>query len=249
MQAVVLCGGEGVRLRPLTFYFQKTMVPIGEKEKPLLEYVVRLLTHYGFDEIVMLTNYRANQITNYFNEGPRFNAKFSFIQDSGSISGTGGSLLNARSRLQENFVIYYGDILSSINLADMWKKHIETESACTVALARDFPVRVGVAELGSGDDVKGFVEKPMLHRPVAIGIFALGRTALEVVDEIISEKRSRGEKLSADLPGEVIPELIGRGEKVKAYLTDAFWYDVGSLERYEKLENHVVEKELSFLFD
>jgi NDP-sugar pyrophosphorylase family protein len=195
----------------------------------------------------MLTNYRSNQITNYFNEGPRFHAKFQFIQDTGEVTGTGGSLLNARDELEDNFVIYYGDILSSINLAEMWGKHLETGSACTVALARDFPVRVGVAELGENDDVRGFVEKPMLHRPVSIGIFCLNKRTLDVTERIVAEKAKRGERPTADLPGEIIPALIEEGEKVKSYITDSFWYDVGSLERYEKLENHVVEKELSFL--
>ncbi len=246
MQSIVLCGGEGVRLRPLTYYFQKTMVPIGEKEKPLLEYVVRLLTHHGFQDIVLLINYRANQIVNYFNEGPRFNAKFEFIQDSGEIGGTGGALLNASEILQEDFVVYYGDILSAVDLGDMWSQHIEKKAACTVALARDFPVRVGVADL-DGEDLKGFVEKPKLQRPVSIGIFCLNRRAVDVIKEIATEKTKRGEKPNVDLPGDVIPALIAKGDTVKGYITDSFWYDVGSLERYEKLENHVVEKELSYL--
>jgi len=247
MQAVVLCGGEGVRLRPLTFYFQKTMVPIGDKEKPLLEYVVRLLTHHGFRDIILLTNYRANQITNYFNEGPRFNAHFEFIQDVRDVTGTGGALLNAREELQENFIIYYGDILSSIDLGKMWNEHIDNDAACTVALAKDFPVRVGVADISNDGVLKGFVEKPMLGRPVSIGIFALNRRAVDLIEEIEEGKRKDGKKPSVDLTGELIPLLIERGDKVQSYLTDSFWYDVGSLERYEKLENHVVEKELSYL--
>lgn len=247
MQAVVLCGGEGVRLRPLTYYFQKTMVPVGEKEKPLLEYVVRLLTHHGFEDIIMLMNYRANQITNYFNEGPRFNAHFRFIQDRQDVTGTAGALLNAREELKENFIIYYGDILSAVDLGELWRKHTKNDAACTVALARDFPVRVGVAEIGPDNNLKGFVEKPMLGRPVSIGIFCLNKRALEIVEEIEERKRREGEKLSVDLTGEVIPTLIESGDKVEGFLTDSFWYDVGSLERYEKLENHIVERELSFL--
>ncbi len=249
MQAVVLCGGEGVRLRPLTYYFQKTMVPVGHQEKPLLEWVVRLLTHHGFDDIIMLINYRANQITNYFNQGGRFNAHFKYIQDSQEVTGTGGALLNAKDDLEENFIVYYGDILSAVDMGELWKNHIETDSACTVVLARDFPVRVGVADLGPDNELMGFVEKPMLGRPVAMGIFCLNRRAIELVEEIEARKRKAGDKLSVDLTGEVIPQLIEEGDKVEGYLTDSFWYDVGSLERYEKLENSVVERELSFLIE
>ena len=248
MQAVVLCGGEGVRLRPLTFYFQKTMVPVGPMEKPLLEYVVRLLTYHGFDRIIMLTNYRANQIVNYFDEGRRFDADFSFVQDTQETSGTGGALLNARDLLERDFVVYYGDILSSIDLGKMWSEHISAGAACTVALAKDYPIRVGVAALGPDGGLKGFVEKPMLGRPVSIGIFCANKRIIDVIDDLRREKRSEGEKLNIDLTGDVIPSLIERGDVVKGFLTDSFWYDVGSLERYEKLSNDVVEKELSFLF-
>lgn len=247
MQAVILCGGEGVRLRPLTYYFQKTMVPVGHQEKPLLEWVVRLLTHHGFDDIIMLINYRANQITNYFNQGGRFNAKFNFIQDNQDVTGTAGALLNAEDQLEDDFIVYFGDILSAVDLSKLWKLHLEEDSACSVVLARDFPVRVGVADLGSDNQLRGFVEKPMLGKPVAMGIFAVNKRSMDVVKEIEAEKRSSGEELNIDLTGEVIPRLIEKGDRVEGYLTDSFWYDVGSLERYEKLENSVVERELSFL--
>jgi len=222
-------------LRPLTFYFQKTMVPVGPMEKPLLEYVVRLLTYHGFDRIIMLTNYRANQIVNYFDETQE-------------TSGTGGALLNARDLLERDFIVYYGDILSSIDLGKMWSEHISAGAACTVALAKDYPIRVGVAELGPDGGLKGFVEKPMLGRPVSIGIFCANKRIIDVIDDLRREKRSEGEKLNIDLTADVIPSLIERGDVVKGFLTDSFWYDVGSLERYEKLSNDVVEKELSFLF-
>lgn len=232
----------------MTFYFQKTMVPVGPKEKPLLEYVVRLLTHHGFDDIVMLINYRANQITNYFNEGPRFNAKFRFVQDTKDVSGTAGALLHARDMLEEDFVVYYGDILSAVHLGRLWDDHKRSRAACTVALASDFPVRVGVADLMPDSSVKGFVEKPMLGRPVSIGIFCVNRRIMNVVEDIEKERRAKGAKLSIDLTGDVIPALIAKGESVRGHITESFWYDVGSLERYEKLENNIVDKELSFLF-
>jgi mannose-1-phosphate guanylyltransferase len=225
------------------------MVPIGEREKPLLEYVVKLLTYHGFGNIIMLTNYRSNQIVNYFNEGPRFNAKFEFIQDREDVKGTGGALLNASDKLDDNFVIYYGDILSALDMGKLWKEHTEADAAVTVALARDFPVRVGVAEMGTGGELKGFVEKPMLGRPVAIGIFCMNKRCIKVIEEIRDKKKVNGDPFSVDITGDLIPALIERGDKVRGFFTDSFWYDVGSLERYEKLENHVVEKELSFLLE
>ena len=71
VKGLILCGGTGTRLRPITYYFQKTMIPIGLKQKPLLEYVVRLLSFHGISDLAFLVNYKAEQIVNYFDDGSR----------------------------------------------------------------------------------------------------------------------------------------------------------------------------------
>ena len=77
MKAIIFCGGKGVRLRPLTYYLQKVMVPVGSEQRPIVEYVIRLLRYHKIDDIVLMVNYKANQIINYFDNGfrkpiPRF---------------------------------------------------------------------------------------------------------------------------------------------------------------------------------
>ena len=81
VKGLVLCGGPGTRLRPITYYFQKTMVPIGIRQKPLLEYVVRLFKFHGIQELAFLVNYKAEQIVNYFDDGSRFGVKISYVYD------------------------------------------------------------------------------------------------------------------------------------------------------------------------
>jgi len=244
---VVLCGGKGTRLRPLTYYFQKVMVPVGGKQKPLLEYVVRLLSYHGIRDVVLLVNYKAEQIKNYFDDGKRFGVSIQYVMDDPSLKGTGGAILNAFRHgtisKDDTFVVYYGDILSNIDLSDMLRFHREKGSVATVGLARRFTVRVGVADLDGDGRVKGFVEKPELEKPVNIGILILEGTVFNLLNELAREKNE------IDLSGDVIPALIERREPVYGYVTDCFWYDVGSTERYEKLDNGLVDEKLGFLLE
>jgi mannose-1-phosphate guanylyltransferase len=245
-KGVILCGGEGTRLRPLTYYVQKTMVPIGVKQKPLLEYVVRLLKFHGITEFALLVDYKAEQILNYFGRGSRFGVEISYVHDDPTLKGTAGSIINAYKKgvINENdrILVYYGDVLTNLNIRELLRAHKEKNASATVALAAGFTVRVGVADLDRDGRIQGFEEKPTLKRPVSIGILALeGETLGEI------ERLGKG-KARLDLMGHVIPHFIEIGEPVFGYLSDAFWYDVVSMEAYEKLKPKVVKEALSFLF-
>jgi len=246
IKGLVLCGGPGIRLRPITYYFQKTMIPIGPKQKPLLEYVVRLLRFHGITDLAFLVNYKAEQIVNYFDDGSRFNVNISYIHDEESLKGTAGSVLTAFRKgkidTKDTVLVYYGDILTNMNLQSLQRYHKDKRSSTTVALASGFTVRVGLADLDKDGRIQGFVEKPTLEKPVSIGIQILDGEVLEDMEEL-AEKRRR-----LDLMRDVIPYLIKVGRPVFGYLSDAFWYDVGSIEAYEKLDPRLVEGTLSYLF-
>jgi len=231
-------------LRPLTYYFQKAMIPVGSKQKPLLEYVVRLLKHHGIAEIALLVNYKAEQIINYFEDGARFGVKMEYIYDDPTYRGNGGALLNAYLKGvfsgYRDVLVYYGDVLTNLNLSDLLRVHREADAAATLALSMNYNVSVGVAQV-EGTRVVKLEEKPPLGRPVTMGILAVKTESLSVLAEIA---RPNSE---VDLMRDFIPELIRRGQRVEGYVTDAFWYDVGSIERYEKLDPLLVDSELSFL--
>ena len=95
IHGIILSGGEGKRLRPLTYYFQKCMIPIGSRQKPLFEYVVRLLAYHDVRDITLLVGYKHEQITNYFNGGERFRVRLDYLNDDPNLKGSGGSLINA----------------------------------------------------------------------------------------------------------------------------------------------------------
>ena len=246
VKGLILCGGTGTRLRPITYYFQKTMIPIGLKQKPQLEYVVRLLSHYGITEQAFLVNYKAEQIVNYFDDGTRFNVKISYVHDVPKYGGTAGSVLNAYKKgvvtTEDTLLVYYGDIITTIDLRDFLNYHEKKNSAATVALASGFTVRVGLADTDKEGKIQGFVEKPKLEKPVSIGIILLKGEALENIEQLHKGKKR------LDLMKDLIPHLIANRKPVYGYLSKAFWYDVGSTEAYEKLDHKFIDESFSHLF-
>ena len=240
VKGLILCGGEGTRLRPITYYFQKTMIPVGLKQKPLLEYVVRLLEFHGIEDQVFLVNYKAEQIMNYFEEGSRFNVKISYVNDDPSLKGTAGSVLNAYRQgavnMKDTLLVYYGDILTNMDLKDLLRYHRDKRSWATVALASGFTVRVGLADLDNDGKIHGFVEKPTLEKPVSVGIVVLKGETFGDMELLKKEKRE------LDLMGDVIPYLVKVGKPVYGYVSKDFWYDVLSAEAYEKLSPKLVDE-------
>jgi mannose-1-phosphate guanylyltransferase len=236
---VVFAGGEGKRLRPLTYYFQKCMIPVGSLQKPLLEYILMLLKRHGIVETKLLVGYKHEQIMNYFGDGGRFGIGIEYYVDDPALGGSGGALLNAvRSGAFKDvdvLLVYYGDILSDIDLSAMVSQHVGNGSVATLAVAKGFQVPVGVAEV-DGTRVRGWVEKPWIDIHAGIGVVALSSEALGELEVLVDGRRE------VDLMGDLVPSLIEGGSRVDAYFTDAFWYDVGSTEKYEKLDNGQVDR-------
>ena len=239
VKGIVLCGGKGTRLRPLTNYIQKTMVPVGLKQKPLLEYVVRLFKHHGVKDLVFLVNYKSEQITNYFEDGSRFGLNITYVKDDPNSKGTGGAVLTAYNQgaigKDDTLLVYYGDIVTDIDLSELLQYHNNNNAWSTLALSSGFKTRVGVASLDENSKIVGFVEKPVLEKPVTIGISVLKGEMLEVM------KQLKGNKPELDFMGEVLPHLLKKEKAVYGYVSKAFWYDVLSTEAYEKLDQKLVD--------
>ena len=247
-KGVVLCGGEGARLRPLTFYFQKTILPVGSSQRPVLEFVLRLLRHHGIREIVLLVGYKHEQIVNYFGHGERLGVRLTYVVDDPALGGTGGSLLNAYRQgilcESDRLLVYYADILSDIDLSSLLAYHERSGAVATLAVSRGYRVPVGVAQVDGEGRLLSVQEKPVLDLLVGMGILALeGETLPEL------EKLAGSGKRSIDIMGDLLPHLIGAGKPVRAYVTSAFWYDMGSTEAYEKLRPEVVDEVLGFLLE
>ena len=240
VKGIILCGGKGTRLRPLTYYIQKTMVPVGVKQKPLLEYVVQLFRFHGINDLVLLVNYKSEQIINYFDNGSRFGVNISYVEDDPSSKGTAGAVLTAYNNglvsADDTLLVYYGDIITNMNLTELLHYHKIKNAWSTVALASGFKIRVGVANLDSNSKIVEFVEKPTLEKPVSVGISVLKGEMLEMM------KRLKGNRQELDFMGEVLPRLLKEKKSVYGYVSKAFWYDVLSTEALEKLDPQLVEE-------
>ncbi len=246
IKGLVLAGGEGTRFRPLTYYFQKCMIPVGEEQKPILDYILRLLKYHGVNQTVLLVGYKHQQIENYFEHGERFGVEMTYVLDDPNLKGSANAILNAYRKgaitEEDTLVVYYGDIISNLDVGAMVKHHQSTQAEATLALARRYNISVGKAEL-DGTKVINFIEKPDLMQPVSIGILVLSGSLLREMASL----QQQGQFKSFDLMGDVISYLVKRGRHIEAYLTDAFWYDVGSIERYERLNPEKFSEVMGFL--
>lgn len=246
VKGVILAGGEGTRFRPLTYYFQKCMIPVGEEQKPILDYILRLLKYHGVSKTVLLVGYKHQQIENYFDHGERFGVEMIYVLDDPNLKGSANALLNAYRKGaikdEDTLVVYYGDIISNLDIGAMVKHHQDKNADATLALANKYNISVGKAEI-EGTRITNFIEKPDLMQPISIGILTLSGSILKEMARL----QQHGQFRSFDLMGDVISYLIPKGYRVEAYLTDAFWYDVGSIERYERLSPEKLSEVMGFL--
>jgi mannose-1-phosphate guanylyltransferase len=243
-KAAILCGGEGKRLRPLTQYFQKTMIPIGPKMRPLLEFVVRLMVYYGVPDLILLSGYQAERIEGYFGDGARFGANIMYSKDPEDSSGSAQALMHAITDGKvgrfDDLIVYYGDVLSALDVGAVLSKHRSAHADVTLVLSKNYAVPVGVAEV-RGDRVVKFREKPNLGLDVTMGCLVVSSSCVAVLKEVTSEGESK------DIMTHFVPRVIERRMNVTPFFMEGFWHDLGSQEAFDRLDLKEVEKSLGFL--
>jgi len=236
--AVVLAGGMGTRFHPYTEVVPKPMIPIGVDEKPVLEYIVRWLSRFGVKKFIFLVNYRWKYIQNYFGDGSRFNVEIKYsIDEPDGYTNTGGSILKAyrEGLFTGTAIIWYGDILAPLNVEDLLRYHQDKGGDLTLVVTKKYKVAVGVATLGNDFSIIGMREKPDLDINATIGVGVLETRVLD--DEL---EKDLG--LDFDFMGDLVPWLITRGLKIYGYVYSGDWFDVGSLEKYKKLDNNYLSE-------
>jgi mannose-1-phosphate guanylyltransferase len=243
-KAAILCGGEGKRLRPLTDYFQKTMIPIGRKRRPLLEYTVRLIVYHGVRDLVLLCGYKADEIENYFGDGGRFGATIAYSRDPTNAKGSAQALMYAIESGKigqfDDLLVYYGDVLSTLDVKALLARKRESRAAVALVLSKEYAVPVGVAEVRK-NRVVSFREKPNLNLDVTMGCLVISKSCIPVLRE------STAEGGTTDIMTHFVPRVLERGLKVVPFYFKGFWFDVGTTEAYEKLDQEKLEEDLNFL--
>ncbi|MEM3586825.1 MAG: NDP-sugar synthase [Candidatus Jordarchaeaceae archaeon] len=235
MKAVILAGGYGTRLRPLTYTTPKTMLPICDK--PVLHWIIDSLKNNGFDEIIITTNYLEDQIKNYFGDGSKFGVKIYYPKEKEPL-GTAGSVKNAEKYLDETFGVIQSDNITEISLADALKYHKEKKDGiATISLVDvENPWQFGIAELNRKKQIKRFVEKPKpdecFSNLASTGLYVLEPEVLDYIPE----------NTPFDFAKDLFPLLLKRGKRIYGYKAEGFWVDVGKPEGYMKATEWIVSR-------
>ena len=229
MKAVILVGGEGTRLRPLTWKIAKSMVPV--LNKPFLEYVLDYLRGYGIGDIVLACCFLPHLIRGYLGSGDNFGVRLSYAVEDNPL-GTAGAVKNAEEHLGEAFFVLNGDVFTELNLGAMLTFHRERKAKVTIALTPvQDPTAYGLVETDEHGRIQRFVEKPSWEQVttnmINAGIYIVEPEVLEYIPpqtHFMFEHNLFPLLLEGDLP------LYG-------YPSQGYWIDIGTPEKYLKL-NH-----------
>ena len=226
-QAIILCGGSGTRLRPLTYEMPKSLITVHGKS--LIEHLLDLFMKYEVKDIFLSVGYKKEKIMQYFGNGERFGVNISYIEENEPL-GTAGPLKKSRHMLDENFFVTNGDELKDVNLAEMFNVHKQNNAAATIALtAVQDPSRYGVVEL-DGSKIRRFVEKPKKEEApsnlINSGLYVLERKVIDIIPDGF-----------AMLEKNVFPQLAQK-EELYGYQFSGQWFDTGTFERLEKVRKN-----------
>jgi mannose-1-phosphate guanylyltransferase len=222
MQAVILVGGEGTRLRPLTSTVPKPVVPL--VDRPFIAYMLEWLTRHGVDDVIMSCGFLATAVRNVLGDGSDYGIRLRFVEEP-DPRGTAGALKYAEALLDERFLMLNGDILTDFDLSAQIAQHETSGATATLGLVPvDDPSAYGLVRVNDDNSVREFVEKPSADQIdtnlISAGIYVLERSILDLVpaDQNVSIER------------EVWPRLVGHG--LYAFGREAYWLDIGTPDRY-----------------
>ncbi|WP_030437160.1 sugar phosphate nucleotidyltransferase [Actinoplanes subtropicus] len=221
MQAVILAGGKGVRLRPYTTTLPKPLMPIGDKHA-ILEIVLDQLAGCGFTSVVLAINHLGPLIKAFVGDGSRWGLTVDYIEEDRPLS-TVGPLFALKEKLPDEFLVMNGDVLTDLDYADLLNQHTLSGSGLTVAIAeRTHRIEFGVLDV-EASRVVGFREKPDLRYQVSMGVYGMSRRTLAPYPP--------GRSFGFD---QLVLDLLARGENPATYPFAGFWLDIGRPEDYDE---------------
>ena len=226
MKAVVMAGGEGTRLRPLTSNQPKPMVPI--VGKPCIEHIVELLKKHGFDDIVVTLAFMPQAIRGYFGAGEAHGVRMRYSVEE-SPAGTAGSVKLAEEALDEPFVVISGDALCDLDLGALVRFHEEKGALVTIGLVSvDNPLEFGIVVTDDEGRIERFLEKPswaqVFTDTINTGIYVIEPQALR---HIPTDR-------PYDFSKELFPHLLAKGCPLYGYVAEGYWQDIGNLDQYRQ---------------
>ena len=198
------------------------MIPI--QGKPFIDYVISYLASHGIRSIIMLLSDEDSEVyRNHLDDGSKFGVNIGY-----SISprtGTANALKDASGHIDSTFLVYYGDVLTTLDLTDMIRFHRKKKATCTVALSTGVRIDYGIGKIDKDGRIEYFEEKPIIKEyPVSIGVCLCEPEVLKYATT------------GSDIAANVIPALVAKGERVYGYLTPETHYDIGSFKQLDEVK-------------
>src|SRR4051812_5333204 len=234
MKAILLAGGKGTRLRPLTIHTPKPIVPIFER--PFLHYQLDLLKQVPeIDEVILSLNYQPRRIEEIFGDGSDAGLALKYVVEPAPL-GTAGAVRYAGDSLRESVVVFNGDVLTQVDLAAVIALHRERKAKATIVLTPvENPMAYGLVETDERGNIRRFLEKPKADEitcdTINAGIYILEPDTFD--------------RIPKDTPWSIersfFPSLIERGETFVAYVYRGYWIDIGTPEKYMQVHRDIMD--------
>lgn len=232
-KAVIMAGGFGTRLRPLTNNLPKPMVPVCNI--PMMEHIVHLLKKHSITDIISLLYFQPEKITSHFGNGSQFGVSMKYVEAAADY-GTAGSVRNAHEHLGERFLIISGDVLTDFDISAALAYHEEKGAKATIVLTQaENPLQFGIVMTNDEGHITRFLEKPswgeVFSDTINTGIYILEP---EILDMIPYQK-------DFDFSKDLFPLMLKNGMPLFGYVASGYWQDIGNLEQYREAHNDVLK--------
>ena len=234
MKAVILAGGEGTRLRPLTLSTPKPVAPV--VDRPFLRHQLDLLASAGIHEVVFSVAYRPERVEAVFGDGSSFGMRIRYAVEDAPL-GTGGAVRNALDLLDERTVVFNGDVLTDVDLSSIVARHEQAGASATILLTPvPNPAAYGLVETDDSGRVRRFVEKPRAEQitthNINAGIYVLESSSLGLMKPGVNISIERF----------FFPALLERGDLVLGPVHPGYWIDIGTPEKYLQVHRDILNR-------
>ena len=233
MTGVILAGGFGTRLRPLTINIPKPMVPIANK--PILYHIIKLLKKNGIKDLIIILYYQPELIKDYFKDGEKFGVNIKYIISDEDL-GTCGATALAKEYLKDDFLVISGDILTDFNLSEIINFHLKKKSIATITLTRvSNPLQYGIVITNEDGKIVRFLEKPswgeVFSDTINTGIYILNPKIFDFVPE----------KKEFDFSKNLFPLLLKKELPIFGYISSGYWKDIGNVKEYKIAHEDIIK--------
>lgn len=233
MKAILMAGGQGTRLRPLTCNIPKPMMPI--MEKPVMQYTIELLKENGITDIGVTLHYLPDEVINYFGDGKEFGVNLKYFIEEIPL-GTAGSVKSAQGFLDDTFIVISGDALTDFNLKNAIEYHKSKAAVATLLLKEvQVPLEYGVVVTDKDGKITGFLEKPSWSE-----VFSdKANTGIYVLEPEVFDYYETNQLM--DFSNDLFPILLKNNMPMYGYVASGYWCDIGNVEQFIKCHYDILD--------